>query len=159
MENCFMFSKYFRTALIAFVAVICLSIPAFAADEKPDATFSVSGGAGAVGIGVQWGTGTLTYQGKTYNIRYDGLSLGEIGGAGKNLTGEVYGLKSVSDFEGRYAAVKTGLTVAGGGEVSVMTNDKGVKIHLSGVERGLKLSFGTEGMKFSLVHDAEKTKS
>ncbi len=34
--------------------------------SKPDATLRLSGGSFALGIGVNWGSGTLTYKGKDY---------------------------------------------------------------------------------------------
>ena len=39
-----------------------------------------SGGSVAVGIGYTWGGGDVKYKGKTYKIKIDGLSAGEIGG-------------------------------------------------------------------------------
>ena len=68
--------------------------------EKPDATLTLSGGAVALGVGFSWGKGTLTYKGKDYPVSVDGLTLGKVGLSGASATGEVYGLKSLKDFDG-----------------------------------------------------------
>lgn len=152
-----MFHKRVITFAVTLVSVlVCLSSFSLAEEKTPDATLTLSGGSVGAGLGYQWGKGTLTYKGKTYDIEYNGLSFGELGGSGRNISGSVYNLKNVDDFVGRYAALKTGIAVAAGGEVSTMSNDKGVKIDLQGVERGIKLSFGTEGLKFSFADESHK---
>jgi hypothetical protein len=52
---------------------------ALAQAKKPDATLTLSEGSVAVGIGFTWGKGTLNYQGKSYPVKVDGLSVGELG--------------------------------------------------------------------------------
>jgi len=37
-------------------------------ESKSDATLRLSGGSFALGIGVNWGSGTLTYKGKDYPV-------------------------------------------------------------------------------------------
>src|SRR6266581_2362179 len=48
-------------------------------ESKPDATLRLSGGSFALGIGVNWGSGTLTYRGKDYPVKVKGLSVGKVG--------------------------------------------------------------------------------
>ncbi len=152
-----------KALVLSLVSILFLTSSTFAetkaVEEKPSATLTLSGGSAALGVGFQWGTGTLNFNGKSYDIKYNGLSVGEVGGSGKNISGEVFGLTDIKDFEGRYAALKTSAAVAAGGEVSTMANEKGVKINLHGVERGIKLSFGAEGLKFSLADEAAKKNS
>ena len=52
---------------------------AVAQSSKPDATLNLSGGSVAAGIGYSWGNGTLSYNGKTYPVRIEGLSVGPAG--------------------------------------------------------------------------------
>ena len=46
-----------------------------------EGTITFTGGAVAIGIGFQWGGGTLTYQGQQYPFRLDGLSVVDVGEA------------------------------------------------------------------------------
>src|SRR5205814_1892081 len=48
-------------------------------ESKPDATLRLSSGGFALGIGVNWGSGTLTYRGKKYPVKVKGLSVGRVG--------------------------------------------------------------------------------
>lgn len=142
---------------LSLAALLCVTTVSMAEEKAvPDATITLSGGSAGAGIGFQWGTGTLNYKGKSYDIKYNGLSLGEVGASGKSLSGEVYGLTDIGDFEGRYAALKAGAALAAGGEVTTMKNDKGVQVTLHGVERGAKVTLGTEGLKFTFADDMAK---
>src|SRR5262245_28264077 len=60
------------------------------AAKKPDGTVKLTEGAVAVGIGWSWGKGTLTYKGKTYPFKVEGLSVLEVGVKKAAATGEVY---------------------------------------------------------------------
>jgi len=42
-------------------------------------TLRLSGGSVAAGVGVDWASGTLTYQGKHYPVSVKGLSVGDVG--------------------------------------------------------------------------------
>src|SRR5262249_25243360 len=44
-----------------------------------EGTITFSGGAVAIGVGFQWGSGTLTYRGRQYPFQMDGLSVVDIG--------------------------------------------------------------------------------
>ena len=68
----------------------------------PDATLRLSGGSFALGIGFRWGSGTLTYQGKDYPVKVNGLSIGKVGMTGVSAIGEVFNLKHLQDFNGHY---------------------------------------------------------
>ena len=62
-------------------------------ESKPDATLRLSGGSFALGIGVNWGSGTLTYKGKDYPVKVKGLSIGKVGMTSSSANGEVFNLK------------------------------------------------------------------
>ena len=59
-----MTKKSFATWLIALACLV--SFAAFAAEPNPSGTVSISSKSVAIGVGVSWGDGTLTYGGKTY---------------------------------------------------------------------------------------------
>jgi hypothetical protein len=67
-------------------------------ESKPDATLRLSGGSFALGIGVNWGSGTLTYKGKDYPVKVKGLSIGKVGMTSSSANGEVFNLKHLQDF-------------------------------------------------------------
>ena len=121
------------------------------ADEKtPDATIRLSAGSVAVGVGVSWGSGTLSYKGKDYPIDVKGLSVGDVGATKIEASGKVYNLKSIDDFDGNYTAVGAGLTAAGGGSVAAMKNQNGVTVELVSTTQGVKVALGGGGVDMKI---------
>ena len=118
--------------------------------KKPDATLTLSEGSVAVGIGWTWGKGTLSYQGKTYALKVEGLSVGEVGVTRATAAGNVFGLKKLADFNGTYAAGAAGGTVGGGAGISAMKNQNGVVIELKSTTQGANLKLAAEGVKLIL---------
>ncbi len=139
-------------ASIAVVALVVLSAaPAFAEEaKKPDATLKLSEGSVAVGIGWSWGSGVLTYKGKTHKVKVEGLSVGEVGMTKAEATGSVYNLKSLDDFSGTYAAAGTGAAAGKGVEVGSLRNGKGVVINLKSATKGASIKVAAEGLKLTL---------
>src|SRR5438270_9773720 len=115
---------------IGLLLLISGLITGFAqAAEKPDATLRVSGGSFALGIGFSWGSGTLTYKGKSYPVKVKGLSVGKVGITKASAYGKVYDLKHLQDFNGHYdvgAKGMRGVTAGGGRTSTTMTNQAGV---------------------------------
>jgi hypothetical protein len=138
------------TGLIA-VFVLGLSLSAARAEDKaPDATLKLSGGSVAAGIGFSWGGGTLTYQGKDYPISVNGLSVGDVGATKIEASGKVYDLKKLEDFNGNYTAVGAGAAIAGGGSVTAMRNQNGVRVDLVATTQGLKFALGASGVDMKI---------
>ena len=54
----------------------------------------------AVGVGYSWGGGIVTFQGKEYPCRIDGLAVGEVGISSADAVGNVYHLTNLEDFSG-----------------------------------------------------------
>ena len=131
--------------------VVALLGLATAGEKKPDATLKLSGGSMAVGIGWSWGKGTLTYKGKTYPFKVEGLSVGDVGVTKAEATAKVYNLKKLEDFTGTYAAAAAGATVGGGGSVTAMQNQNGVEITLLATTQGVAFKFAAEGVKLTLT--------
>ncbi|MFY9708021.1 MAG: hypothetical protein WBV95_03230 [Desulfobacterales bacterium] len=143
--------------LTVYVMVIGLVMCglAFASDaKKPDATLKLSEGQVALGIGWSWGKGALSFKGKVYPFKVEGLSVGDVGISEAKAEGKVYNLKKLADFSGTYAsAAAEGTMVKGAGAV-VMKNEKGVEVQLLPKTKGVNLKLAAEGVKFTL----EKTK-
>ena len=116
----------------------------------PSGTLSISTTSIAVGVGANWGDGTLTTQGKRYRFTVQGLEVGAVGVSKVQATGKVYHLGKVADFEGTYMAAEGGATVGAGAGVLTMRNQHGVVIDLQSVQRGVKLTAGVGGITIAL---------
>ncbi len=125
---------------------------AIAADEKLpwDGIVEFSSGSIAAGIGFSWGSGTLTYQGKQYPFKIDGMSLGNVGIQSSKAWGKVYNLKDVNDLSGTYVGLSAGVTVIAGGSAKAMKNQKGVIIDVYSNTEGADLQLATNGVKIKL---------
>lgn len=144
-----------RRMLITLVAVggliSLIGGLAGAQSKQPDATVELSSGSVAAGIGFAWGSGTLTYQGKQYPVKVDGLSVGEVGINRATARGDVFELKKLEDFSGNYTAGGVGGTVGGGADATVMKNQKGVVIKLTSTTQGVSLKVAASGIRLSLA--------
>jgi hypothetical protein len=140
--------------IVRFVAFTVLSVAlttmAVAEERTPDATLKLSGGSVAAGVGVSWGSGTLTYKGKTHKIDVKGLSVGDVGITKVEASGKVYDLKKLADFDGNYTGVAAGATAAGGGSVTTMRNQNGVTVDLVSTTQGVKVTLGAGGVDMKI---------
>ena len=140
------------SVLFAASAVVALLVAAsaIAADKAPDATVRLSEGSVAAGLGWNWGRGEVTFQGKTYNFKIEGLSVAEVGITKAEASGNVYNLKSIDDFAGVFAAAGAEGTVAKGKGVSSLRNGKGVVINLKSETKGANVKVAASGLKVTL---------
>ena len=141
-----------RRLFIGLVTSLLLLLPAMAADEVPDGTIELSGGSVAVGIGYSWGSGKLVFQGKTYPLKVQGVSIVDVGASDYTATGSVHNLKRLEDFAGNYTAATAGATVAAGASATILKNQNGVIIKLSATRQGLQFTLAPEGIKISLAN-------
>ena len=132
------------------IAVLGLTLSIARAADKPDATIKLSGGSVAAGVGISWASGTLTYQGKTYPISVNGLSVGDVGATKIEASGDVSNLKKLDDFDGNYTALGAGATVAGGASAVAMKNQNGVEITLVSTTQGVKFALGGAGVSMKI---------
>ena len=144
-----------RSLRVAFVAltVLTLSTVIVAKEDNEgrlDGTVRFTGKSAAAGVGWTWGDGTLTYKGKNYPVEVDGLTVGSVGAASIEATGQIYDLGKLSDFDGTYTAASAGATVGGGMGTLVMKNQHGVSIHMRATTEGIKLTAGVSGIKLHL---------
>lgn len=131
---------------IAVLVLVIVSMTGFTQAAKhsgPDATLRLSTGGFALGIGVSWGSGTLTYKGKNYPVKVKGLSVGRVGATSSSAYGEVFNLKHLQDFNGHYsfgAAGTRGVTIAKGKAGTLMSNQAGVIVRLSTTQKGVNVN-------------------
>lgn len=157
-----------KTLLTGIASVALFSALALAADapKKPaktlDGTIDLTTDSVGVVVGYRWGSGVLTYKDKKYPFKVDGLSIGDLGAARADASGDVYNLKSLEDFNGIYKGVAANLTIVGGSGGNELTNEKGVILHLSRTTKGLKIKVGADGVRLTLTDaqpkDAEPKK-
>jgi len=119
----------------------------------PDATLRLSGGSFAAGIGFSWGSGTLTYKGKNYPVKVNGLSVGKVGITSSSAYGEVFNLKHLQDFNGHYnvgAAGTRGVTLGAGRSGTLMSNQAGVIVRVSSTQKGVDVNATGGGVDMQL---------
>ena len=134
------------------VALGCLAVfsMVWAADPAPSGTIKLTSKSVAVGIGVTWGDGTLTFGGKPYAFSVEGLSVVDLGVSDVTTSGEVFHLKNVADLNGTYASAEIGAAVVKGENDTIMKNEKGVVLRLHGTQKGARLTLGPGGVKIKL---------
>ncbi|PYL25320.1 MAG: hypothetical protein DMF44_02725 [Verrucomicrobia bacterium] len=122
-------------------------------ESKPDATLRLSSGGFALGIGVNWGSGTLTYRGKKYPVKVKGLSVGRVGMTSSSAYGEVFNLKHLQDFNGHYnvgGAGTRGVTLGAGKTGTIMSNQAGVIVQVSSTQNGIAVNATGGGVDMQL---------
>jgi hypothetical protein len=124
--------------------------PATASLGSTEGTITFTGGAIAIGVGFQWGSGTLTYQGRQYPFSLNGLSVVDVGVTRVTGSGSVHGLRNVADFSGNYVSIAAGVTVAGGGSVASLRNQNGVVIDGVTTAQGVRLTLAPGGVNIKL---------
>ena len=126
-----------ETAMIVLFTLLASGTPA---QEPRSGTVRLSEGSVAAGIGYGWGAGTLTYLGKSYTLKVDGLSVGHVGVSKVEASGNVFKLAKVQDFSGHYTAA---------GAEGALRNQNGVVIHLTSPTRGLSFKVAPEGVRIT----------
>ena len=122
-------------------------------ESKSDATLRLSGGSFALGIGFRWASGTLTYKGKNYPVKVNGLSVGKVGMTGVSAYGEVFNLKHLQDFNGHYdvgGAGTRGVTLGAGKTGTIMSNQAGVIVRVSSTQQGVAVNATGGGVDLQL---------
>jgi hypothetical protein len=144
--------RAFVTAAMVAVFALFASV-ALSQDKAPSGTVRLSEGSVAAGIGYTWGSGTLTYLGKTYPLTVHGISIGQVGVSKVEARGDVFNLAKLEDFSGNYTAAGVEATVAGGMGATALRNQNGVVIHLTSTTRGLNFKVAPEGVRITLAQE------
>lgn len=143
-----------RRLMMAVIVVgsLMVGLAGLVSAQSPTGTLRLTDGSVAAGIGFSWGKGTLTYNGKTYPVKVEGLSVGEVGLQRATAVGTVSNLKNISDFSGNYVAAGAGATAAGGADIAVMRNENGVVIEMKSTTQGANLKLGVDGVRLTLAN-------
>jgi hypothetical protein len=144
-----MIKKWTSNWVVALGCLAVLSV-AIAAEPAPSGTVKLTSKAVAIGVGVTWGDGTLSFDGRNYPFSVEGLSVVDLGVSNITSSGEVFNLKRVSDFSGNYAAGEAGIAVAGGPTDTIMKNENGVVLRLHGTQQGARLTLAAQGVKLTI---------
>ncbi len=144
-----------KIAILSLVVAVMTGFTQAASHHHsaPDATLRLSGGSFALGIGFRWGSGTLSYKGKDYPVKVNGLSIGKVGMTGVSAIGEVFNLKHLQDFNGHYnvgGAGTRGVTLGSGKSGTVMTNQAGVIVRLAATQTGLDVNATGGGVEMQI---------
>lgn len=127
--------------------IIAATVPA---QSNTSGTVTVESKAVAVGVGVSWGDGTLTYRGKKHKFSVEGLSVIDLGVSKVSAKGVVSELKKVEDFAGTYTAAEAGAAAGGGAGVASLINQNGVKMKLEATAQGVRLTAAAAGVTVKL---------
>jgi hypothetical protein len=143
--------KTLKQTIMAAALIAAIAINAGAAESPtPSGKVTIESRSIAAGIGVTWGDGKLSFQGKEIPFSIDGLTLVDFGISKASATGEVYNLTDISKFDGTYAAAEAGFALAGGVGGMVLRNQNGVVMHIHSTTQGAKLQLGTSGLTVKL---------
>jgi Cu/Ag efflux protein CusF len=119
---------------------------------KVSGTVDVEAKAVALGLGFEWGSGTLTLDdGSVHHFKVRGLSAGDVGFSKIDASGDVYKLVQLQDFGGTYVSGAAGVALGKGGSAIVMENGKGVVMRLKSKQEGVRLTLAPEGFRVELV--------
>ena len=145
-----------RSMRLTGLAALALAVVVFttnASDEEgkaTDATFRMESTSIAVGIGVTWGKGELSYQGKTYKFNVTGLTIVDVGVSKATASGRVFDLKKLEDFNGKYMSAQAGFALGGGIKGVTAKNDRNVVVDVTSTQQGVEVSIAPGGFSVEL---------
>ena len=143
-------SKKWLSTWLAVLGCLGIMTVALAADPPVSGTVTITSKAVAIGVGVTWGDGQLTYQGKTVPFSVSGLSVVDLGITDITSSGEVFNLTKLSDFSGQYASGEAGAAIGGGPTDTILKNQNGVVVRLHGTQKGARLTLAAGGVTLTL---------
>ncbi|MEN0072868.1 MAG: hypothetical protein AAGC69_00695 [Paracraurococcus sp.] len=147
-----------RHRLAATVAFgLLVASPALAqqrrADPNPDAFIEIEQvRIGVLAVGAAIGGGRLRFRGEEHSFSVRGLEFGSIGVASLSASGEVFNLRRLSDFSGRYEERLAPRPPGGEGgpETRFLRNAAGVELRLRTDRTGGQLRFAPGGVTIAL---------
>ena len=144
-----------RKAMVLAMAAVCLFAVASVSAQQDQPVYPVGSitfetTSIAAGLGVSWGNGTFSFQGKQYPIKIEGLGLASVGIAKVNARGDVFNLKNAADVAGTYVGITGGIAIAGGPKGILARNQNGVVLDIRATQEGVSFSLGTDGFTISM---------
>jgi len=141
--------------LVGLIAgsVLLLLLISSASAQEADATVKITRRTVAEAIGLSWGEGVLSYKGKDYPFSFDARGrLREVDPrmTAQELSGRVFNLKNLEDFNGNYTIVEGKEAASAGGTRATLKNQKGVVVNLVSTIEGRKFTLGREGMDIEI---------
>ena len=132
-----------KVAVVLF-CVLAMGFPAEAAQKPLHPVGEITFEATEVGLGAtfSWGRGWLTFKGKKYPIKVDGLGLVGVGLSKVRAIGKVYNLKQPLDVTGTYVEGGAGVSLVGGPKGFLAKNGRGVVIDLAADQKGVSFNLG-----------------
>ena len=125
-----------------------------AQDGRPDARLEFSSTSYGLLVGFNKGQGKLIFGERQYRFSVSGVKVGTLGVARVDAVGQVYRLRELADFPGRYYALEGAITVGQGGGGTVLRNQKGVMLYLQNVQKGVELTLGGGGPDIGFTESA-----
>jgi hypothetical protein len=123
------------------------------AAQQPDGRVKITRRSVSEGVGLSWGDGVLTYQGKDYSFSFQASGLSrevDASVTAAELSGQVFNLKKLDDFNGNYKSVEGGELVGGEGSRAALKNQNGVVVNVIATTAGHKFQVGADGMTIEL---------
>jgi hypothetical protein len=144
-----------RTLIGLLIAgsILLLSNIAQVAAQEADGIVKITRRSVAEAVGLSWGDGVLTYQGKDYFFSFQASGLlREIDPSitAAEVSGQVFNLKKLEDFNGNYKIVETTGSVGSGGKFAAIKNQNGVVVNMTATTGGHKFTLGADGMTIEL---------
>lgn len=139
------------------LGVLLAALPALAQrnrpDPNPDASIEIEQvRVGVLAVGATVGGGRLRFRGEEHRFSVRGLEFGSVGVASLSARGEVFGLRRLEDFAGRYTEQVMPRARGGpaGPETRWLRNAAGVELRLRTDRAGGQLRINEAGLTIEL---------
>lgn len=143
---------------LAAPALLLVAMPAAAqtrarSDPNPDGSIEIEQvRVGALALGASVGGGRLRFRGEEHRFNVRGIEFGTLGVSTLSARGEVFNLRRLEDFAGRYTE-RTAPRAAGsptGPETRFLRNAAGVELRLRTERAGGQWRIGEAGVTIEL---------
>lgn len=123
-------------------------------DPNPDASIEIEQvRVGVLAVGASVGGGRLHFRGQEHRFSVRGIEFGSVGVSSLSARGEVFGLRRLEDFSGRYTeqvAPRQRVEGQSGPETRWLRNAAGVEMRLRTERAGGQLRFNDAGVTIEL---------
>jgi len=144
-----------RWAWVVVVGALAASAGAARAqDGRPDARLEFTSTAYGFLVGVNKGQGNLIFKERQYLFSVSSVKFGTLGFTRVDAEGQVYRLRELADFPGRYYAAEGAFTLGQGGGGAVLRNEKGVTLYLQNLHKGVELTLGGASFDIGFTQSA-----